>query len=253
MVGNLLLPSDIAPIETSANVTTYDDDVDDAVLAATEFFVPRYMGSVENLALMRRMPRLQVCQLLTAGYDHALPYLPAGVILCNARGVHDASTAELAVALTLACLRGLDDAARDMPAGRWDSRRRSALADLHVLIIGAGGVGQAIRRRLEPFEVTISMIARHARADVHAMADLAAILPARCATAPFSSTSRAARSSTPMPLSMRWLPHGSVRRSTSPSPSPYRRTIRSGGSRASSSRPTSVATRRRSSRARGRW
>jgi phosphoglycerate dehydrogenase-like enzyme len=48
-----------------------------------------------------------VMQTLTAGYEHAKPYLPDGVTLCNARGVHDASTAELAVTLTLASLRGI--------------------------------------------------------------------------------------------------------------------------------------------------
>ena len=44
-------------------------------------------------------------QTLTAGYDNVLPALPDGVTLCNARGVHEASTAEPAVTLLLASLR----------------------------------------------------------------------------------------------------------------------------------------------------
>ena len=72
------------------------------------FVVPPYFGS---LAWQRlgTLPGLRVVQLLTAGYDAVLPALPAGVQLANAAGVHDASTSELAVTLTLSMLRGIPD------------------------------------------------------------------------------------------------------------------------------------------------
>ena len=59
------------------------------------------------------MPALKVVQLQTAGFENALPRLAEGVTLCNARGVHDASTAELAVGLILASYRNLPRAVRD--------------------------------------------------------------------------------------------------------------------------------------------
>jgi len=139
--------------------------------------VPVYMGPAANLALMGRMPQLRVCQLLTAGFDNALAHLPVGVTLCNASGVHDASTAELTLGLIIANLRGLDDAARDMQQGIWRHRRLPALADKVVLVIGAGGVAQAIRRRLEPFEVEVIMMGRTARDGVRGLTELDAILP----------------------------------------------------------------------------
>lgn len=182
-MGIILLPANVGMIDVSVPVATYNTTVDDELLSnddllrEVEFYVPAYMGSTEGLALMGRMPRLRVCQLLTAGFDHAVPFLPAGVRLCNAAGVHDASTSELAVGLIIASLRGIDDAARDMPAGRWDSHRRPALADRHVVVVGAGGVGSAIQRRLEPFEVTITMVARSSRPGVVTMAELPALLP----------------------------------------------------------------------------
>lgn len=154
----------------------YDDDVDEETLDGVGFFVPIYMGPVANLALMQRMPRLEVCQLLTAGFDGAVPYLPEGVRLCNAAGVHDASTAELAVGLILASLRGIDDAARAMPEGRWDHRTRPALADRRVVVIGAGGVGRALRARLEPFECTVDLVGRTARDGVRGADELSALL-----------------------------------------------------------------------------
>ena len=86
-------------------------------LSQVGFYVPPYMGPRSGLEVIARMPSLQVVQLLTVGFDAALPYVSDHVTLCNAVGVHDAGTAELAVALTLASLRGIDDFARAMPEG----------------------------------------------------------------------------------------------------------------------------------------
>lgn len=174
-----LLPAGLGEVDSSIRTVVYPDDgeVDSSALADATFFVPVYMGPPANLALMSSMPHLRVCQLLTAGFDNALPYLPDGVTLCNASGVHDASTAELTLGLIIANLRGLDDAARDMNQGIWRHRRLPALADKVVLVIGAGGVAQAIRRRLEPFEVDVIMMGRTARAGVRGLAELDVILP----------------------------------------------------------------------------
>ena len=168
MLG-VMLPDDVRPQDPPLPVVTRPQDV--------VFYVPRYMGPADDLALMARMPRLAVVQLLTAGYENALRHLPPGVTLCNAGGVHDASTAELAVGLALASLRGLDAFARAMPSGAWLYGRREALADKRVLVIGAGGVGRAIRDRLEPFEVDVVMVGRSARPGVLTAADVPALLP----------------------------------------------------------------------------
>jgi phosphoglycerate dehydrogenase-like enzyme len=141
------------------------------------FYVPPYMGPPESLALIRSMPSLQVVQLLTIGYDAALPLVPPDVVLCNAVGVHEASTAELAVALILASLRGIDDFARAMPAGAWVHDRRETLVDKRVLVVGAGGVGRAIADRLRPFEVELTLVARSAREGVLPLSELGNLLP----------------------------------------------------------------------------
>lgn len=174
-----VLPALLAGLAGDDVVVLGDDDstMTDEVLAEIGFFVPTYMGDARNLALMARMPSLEVCQLLTAGFESALAHLPGGVTLCNAAGVHDASTAELAVGLMLASLRGIDDAARAASEGQWIHRTRPALADRHVLILGAGGIAQAVRRRLEGFEVNITMVGRSAREGVLSVKDLASVLP----------------------------------------------------------------------------
>ena len=176
-MGTALIPASLGPVQTDATVIAYVEVIDESALAVAEFFVPAYMGHASTLQQMADMPRLQVCQLLTAGYDNAIPYLREGVILCNAAGVHDASTAELAVGLAISSLRGIDDAARSMAAGHWNHRNLPALADRHVVIVGAGGVGRAIQRRLEPFEVSITVVGRTAREGVLATGDLPTLLP----------------------------------------------------------------------------
>ena len=81
----------------------------------------------------------------------------------------------------LASLRGLDDAVRDAQQGRWGHLRRPSLADRRVLVIGTGGVGQAIADRLTPFEVILNRVASSARTDdrgvVHGVDSLAELLP----------------------------------------------------------------------------
>jgi phosphoglycerate dehydrogenase-like enzyme len=160
-------------------IVLYGDDqaLTSEQLQSCGFFVPHYMGPQPNAHLMQQMPNLDVCQLLTAGFDYAVQHLPASVTLCNAKGVHDASTSELAIGLILASLRGIDDAARDMTSGTWNHRPHVSLADRRVLVIGTGGVGRAIHDRLLPFEVSIRMMARTLRDGIATPDQLPVLLP----------------------------------------------------------------------------
>ncbi len=148
------------------------EDVEDVA-----FYVPPYGRAAEGLDLLRRMPRLRVLQSLSAGVDTVLAHVPDGVILCNARGVHDASTAELAVGLTLAAQRDLPQFHRAQLEGRWRPRRSQGLADATVLLVGYGAIGAAIERRLDGFEVDILRVARRARDGVHDLGELPRLLP----------------------------------------------------------------------------
>jgi phosphoglycerate dehydrogenase-like enzyme len=150
-------------------------------IAEVEFYVLPYMKGAEVLERSGEMSNLKVIQTLTAGVENFLPYVPDGVLLCNAAGVHDASTAELAVALMLASGRHLDDFARAQPDGRWAPLFGRALADQRVLIVGYGNIGAAIERRLAGFEVSsIIRVARRERTGppvVHAIDELDRLLP----------------------------------------------------------------------------
>ncbi len=149
-----------------------------------DVFVAPYMARPEQIEPVRQKPSVRLVQLLSAGVDAALPVVPEGVALANARGVHDAATAELAVALVLASQRGLDEFAAAQAKGEWLPRAfRPGLADKRVLVLGYGSVGSAIARRLAPFEVDVTAVASRARAGddlverVHGTEELADLLP----------------------------------------------------------------------------
>jgi len=165
-------------------VAIYDGDIEPpaAVLDRVRFYVPPYMGAVRGLELMRGMSSLRIIQTLTAGVDSVWPHVPDGVALYNAAGVHDASTAELAVGLALASLRHLDDFARAQLVGEWRHGRFDALADKCVMILGYGHVGEAVDRRLAGFEVDVVRVARSARTTtegemVHGIDEVPGLLP----------------------------------------------------------------------------
>jgi phosphoglycerate dehydrogenase-like enzyme len=138
--------------------------------------IGHYWMQPERWRRLSEVPNLEYVQLPSAGFEHALPLVPAGVTLCNGRGVHSAGTAELAVCLILATQRGLVAAIDAQRARRWENPQLPSLADRRVLIIGAGSLGQAVADRLRPFEVEVTLVGRTRRAGVHGVDELPALL-----------------------------------------------------------------------------
>jgi phosphoglycerate dehydrogenase-like enzyme len=132
-------------------------------MAKTTFFVPDYMSGRAGVADLAQMPELEVVQILSAGVDNVRDAIPVGVTLCNAKGVHDAATAEMAVTLTLASLRGLGRFPDLQREARWNNKSFSSLADRNVLLIGYGSIGTAIEQRLNGFDANITRVARVGR------------------------------------------------------------------------------------------
>lgn len=116
--------------------------------------------------LEEQIPSVRLIQTQSTGYDAALDLVGDDVAICSAAGVHAAATAEMAVGLALASLRGIARAAVEIPQGQWNQRNDwRSLADRKVLLIGYGGIGHAIYRRLEPFELSITRVASTSRDD----------------------------------------------------------------------------------------
>lgn len=129
--------------------------LENADLSEIDFYVPPYMGGRAGLEHTKAMTNLRVLQMPNAGYDDALEYLRPGVTLCNGRGIHDASTAELAVGMTIASLRGFSDFIHAQDKGEWKHARYRSINDLRIGIVGYGSIGQTIARNLSGFDVDV--------------------------------------------------------------------------------------------------
>ena len=162
--GITLLNPETAPMGSSA-------------LSDVTFYVPAQMSGASGLAQIANMPNLKYLQMPNAGYDDALAYRRDGLVICNAHGVHDISTAEITLALILSSLRGIDDFARAQPLGQWLQSPRPSLAYKRVGLIGYGSVGQTIARLLEPLRVELVPFSRSGRDGSRTMDELDALLP----------------------------------------------------------------------------
>jgi phosphoglycerate dehydrogenase-like enzyme len=129
-----------------------------------ELLVPDYIRARRTARMLDRLPRLRAVQLQTAGYDAVVDLVPPTVDLLSARGVHDDATAEMALGLTIASLRGIDIAVRDH--GHWAQEvERPSLADSRVAILGYGSIGRSVAERMLACRAVVTGVASAARDD----------------------------------------------------------------------------------------
>jgi phosphoglycerate dehydrogenase-like enzyme len=140
---------------------------------------------VLSAALRADKGRLHFIQLVTAGYDGLLAHgIPHGVIVSNVGGFYSASVAEHAMALLLGLLRQLPRSLQDTARHVHDRRQAPQLGSLQgatVALIGFGGIGQEVARRLRPFGARIVALVRTPRSypsadEVHLISHLHEVL-----------------------------------------------------------------------------
>lgn len=144
-------------------------------------FLPFYFEGRHRWQFVHDLPELQLLQLPSAGYEHAVPHVPGHAQLANGRGIHDDETAELAVGLALTSLREISAFQVDRANGVWDARETRSLADRRVTVVGYGAIGSAIATRFEAFRTEVTVVARTAREQdgrhVHAFGELPELAP----------------------------------------------------------------------------
>jgi phosphoglycerate dehydrogenase-like enzyme len=119
------------PEPMTADVWTGGEELPDSAVEVEVVVVPFGVPG-SRLTLLGKLPRLRLVQLMSAGAERVIPHVPAGVTLCNARGVHDPAVAEWIMAVTLAQLQSLPITpkrstralGRPWSASRWPARRR---------------------------------------------------------------------------------------------------------------------------------
>ena len=148
------------------------DSADEVEVVVLPFEVP-----ASRLQLLAKLPRLRLIQLMSAGAENIIPFVPPGVTLCNAQGAHAPAVAEWITAVILAQVRQLPRFMAAQQAGTWAPVRSESLAGQTVLIVGYGSIGEATERTLAPFGVKFERVARRPRPGVMTMDDLPDALP----------------------------------------------------------------------------
>ncbi|WP_460801630.1 2-hydroxyacid dehydrogenase [Microbacterium sp. GXF6406] len=178
------LAENIGPLPEGAELEIWDM-TSPAPRERIDLVVPPYMGATKVLGALEGVD-VGLVQSQSIGYDGVADALPAGIPFANASSVHETSTAEIALALTLAAQRQFPRFVLAQQQGQWSPVFAESLADRKVLLVGFGGVGEAIALRLEPFEIDLTVVARTARpvwherlgrVQVHAIDELAGLLP----------------------------------------------------------------------------
>lgn len=151
--------------------------VDGGDFSEVTFYVPAYMGGRAALELTKAMPNLKILQMPNAGYDDAMEFVRPGMTLCNGRSIHDDSTAELAVGLTIASLRNFPEFVRNQDKGKWVHTREKSINDRKIGVIGFGSIGSTVARMLSGFTVEIMPFTQSGRNNTTPITDLDKYLP----------------------------------------------------------------------------
>ena len=116
-----------------------------------------YAGFGLSPALFEAAPALRWVHSAAAGVGSLLTrgVVASSVLVTNSAGVHAVPIAETVLAGVLTLLRGLDLAGAAQREARWDKgpfvradTRVREVSDCRVLVVGAGGIGGEIARRL---------------------------------------------------------------------------------------------------------
>ncbi|GLY53965.1 2-hydroxyacid dehydrogenase [Lentzea sp. NBRC 102530] len=142
-----------------------------------EVLIPKFLSGTDPREVFGQLPNLKLVQLLSAGAENFIGRVPDGVLLSTGRGAHGGSTAEWAIGALLAIYRDFLVFEQARVERRWDYHGTDTLQDKKVLIVGAGDLGEQLRRRLEPFDATATLVGRTAREGVHGQDELPDLLP----------------------------------------------------------------------------
>ncbi|MBP2323633.1 phosphoglycerate dehydrogenase-like enzyme [Kibdelosporangium banguiense] len=141
-----------------------------------EVLIPGFQAGSRALPLVAQLPKLRLVQLLSAGAESWIGKLPDGVMLANCRGAHGGSTAEWVVAALLSIYREMREFDQAQAERRWALHLTDTLQGKNVLVIGAGDLGNQLKRRLEPFGTNVTLVGTTAREDVRGVDELPELL-----------------------------------------------------------------------------
>jgi lactate dehydrogenase-like 2-hydroxyacid dehydrogenase len=171
LIGAAFPPVTMAALDAAFTVHRLWDGLADDVLARVRGMAANTLAGPVGPALFDRLPALEVIANFGVGYDNIDIAAAAarGIVVTNTGGVLDEEVADLTIGLLLATLRRLPAADRFVRDGKWPQGSfplSPSLRGRRVGIVGLGGIGKAIARRLDGFAVEIAYHGRSQQSGV---------------------------------------------------------------------------------------
>ena len=170
VVAAPLPPVTMAALDAAFTVHRLWEGVSDDVLARVRGMAASTLAGPVGTALLDRLPALEIIANFGVGYDNIdiSAAVARRLMVTNTAGVLDEEVADLTLGLLLATLRRIPAAERFVREGRWVQGGfplSPSLRGRRVGIVGLGGIGKAIARRLEGFAVDIAWHGRSPQPD----------------------------------------------------------------------------------------
>ena len=161
----------MAALDAAFTVHRLWQGVPDAVLARVRGMAASTLAGPVGAAQLARLPALEIIANFGVGYDNIdiASAVARGIVVTNTAGVLDEEVADLTLGLLLATLRRIPAAERFVREGRWVQGAFAlspSLRGRRVGIVGLGGIGKAVARRLDAFAVDIAWHGRSDQPDV---------------------------------------------------------------------------------------
>jgi lactate dehydrogenase-like 2-hydroxyacid dehydrogenase len=171
---NSIFPADFDALEPRFNVLKLwrEADPEAAIRAQRQHIVGivSSAGRSVSRSLIEALPHLEIISNFSVGTDNIDLAAAAerGIVVTNTPDVLTADTADTAIALLLAVARRVCEADMYVRLGKWPTGPMglgTSLSGKRAGVVGLGRIGNAIARRLEAFDISVSYYGRRKHED----------------------------------------------------------------------------------------
>jgi phosphoglycerate dehydrogenase-like enzyme len=134
-----------------------------AILPDVEVLV--LSGGVDMSQIAAAAKRLKWIQSTTAGVEKLLRYIPPGVTLTNASGLHGPKGGEYAMTALLMLNHGVPQFVTSQRAAKWEQVHATPIAGKTVVLVGVGALGTASARLARGFGMRVLGVSRSGKAN----------------------------------------------------------------------------------------
>ena len=117
-------------------------------------------GSIDLPGLKARAPKLRWIQSCSAGVEKLIPFVPDGITLTNASGVHGPRGGEYGMTAVLMLNSRVPSFVTNQQAVRWEQIHTTPVAGKTLVLLGVGAIGGEIARLAKRFGMRVLGVTR---------------------------------------------------------------------------------------------